>query len=96
MSVDNRESFFLAKAAHRATRDLRPELIEHVFGSDVCGIDRMITLTPKEHRDGARRLREQIIVAKCGDPSRLTVIAAVILRQDAETRRWRGPRHDHP
>jgi (p)ppGpp synthase/HD superfamily hydrolase len=104
------------------TRDLRPEMIEHVFGPDVCGIvkvlskdpkegyldhfyvctdwrpyfvkacdrldnlrsmsgttpefrrkqvaetrdkyfrlfDRMVTLTPDEYRDGARRLREAI------------------------------------
>ena len=105
------------------TRDLRPEMIEHVFGSDVCGIvkvlskdpkegyldrfyactdwrayfvkacdrldnlqsltgspvefrrkqvaetrdkyfrlfDRMVILTPEEHRDGTRRLRDRIV-----------------------------------
>ena len=105
------------------TRDLRPEMIEHVFGDDVCGIvkvlskdpkegyldrfyvctdwrpyfvkacdrldnlrsmtassaefrrkqvtetrdkyfrlfDRMVTLTPKQYRDGVRRLREAIV-----------------------------------
>ena len=112
------------------TRDLRPEMIEHVFGADICGIvkvlskdpkegyldrfyvctdwrpyfvkacdrldnlrsltgtsaefrrkqvaetrdkyfrlfDRMVTLTPEEHRDGIRRLREHLIGTIAGIP----------------------------
>ena len=30
------------------TRDLRPEMIEHVFGSDVCGIVKVLSKDPKE------------------------------------------------
>lgn len=29
-------------------RDLRPEMIEHVFGSDVCGIVKVLSKDPKE------------------------------------------------
>ncbi len=30
------------------TRDLRPEMIEHVFGADVCGIVKVLSKDPKE------------------------------------------------
>ena len=30
------------------TRDLRPEMIEHVFGEDVCGIVKVLSKDPKE------------------------------------------------
>lgn len=30
------------------TRDLRPEMIEHVFGSDICGIVKVLSKDPKE------------------------------------------------